>query len=158
MPDSVSDHEPALVSVGRLTQVAVLKSLQLLPVTLLEVRGTRLYMDVVHVARAICETSDGVEQRRTDDVADLNTGVVIAVSKRRQFNKPLVVPCCRAELLRKNGVRDANIPELVAAVGDADTDIVGLGQIVIKISTGRERAGHSAVEDWKVLRGPLLRQ
>ena len=59
----VGDDEPACEAAGHWISVSVLESLQLLPVTVPEVDGARLNMDVVHVTRAIGEAGDGVEQR-----------------------------------------------------------------------------------------------
>ena len=52
MPDGVREDDPALVTAGARILVSVLESLQLLPVTVPEVRGAWLHMDVVHVTRA----------------------------------------------------------------------------------------------------------
>ena len=81
---------PALVTAGGRILVSVLESLQLLPVTVPEVRGAWLHMDVVHVTRAIGEAGDGVEQRGTDEVTDLETGVVLAMPEGRQLDEALV--------------------------------------------------------------------
>ena len=92
-------------------------------------------MNVVHVTGTICETCDGVEQRGTDNVADLKTGMVIAVPKSRKFNKPLVVPRCGAEFLCKYGVGDSDILQFVPAVSDTDAGVVSDGQMMFKIGT-----------------------
>ena len=70
-PDGVGDDEPALVTAGFRIVVSVLEFLQLSSVAVPEVGSARLDMDVVHVSRAIGEAGNGVEQRGTDDVADL---------------------------------------------------------------------------------------
>ena len=115
--------------------VPVLESLQVLPVTLFEHRGVRLYVDVVDATRAIGMASDGVEQRGTDNVADLETDMVFAVPEGRQLNEALVALRCRAELLRENGVGNADILGFVSAVSDADAGTIGLGQIMFEIGT-----------------------
>ena len=119
MAKGIGHDDPAFVTAGRLILVPVLESLQLVPVTLSEIRGAWLYMDVVHVARTIGEAGDGVEQRGTDEVTDLKTGVVFAMAEGRQFSEALVASLGRTEFLRKDRVGNADILELVAAVSDA---------------------------------------
>ena len=135
MSDGVRDDDPALVTTGSRILVSVLERLQLLPVTVPEVRGAWLHMDVVHVTRTICKAGDGVEQRGTDKVTDLKPGVVFAMPEGRQLNEVLVALLCRTELLRKDGVGNGDIFEFVSAVGDANAGIVGLSQIVFEIGT-----------------------
>ena len=45
---------------------------------------------VLYMARAIGEAGDKVEQRRTDDVAELKTGVVFAMPEGGQLNERFV--------------------------------------------------------------------
>lgn len=106
-------------------------------------------MNVVYVTGAIYEACDGVEQPGTDNVADLKTGVVIAVPERRKFNKPLVISRCGAEFLRKYGVGNSDIFRFASAVGDTDASVVSEGQMVIKIGTDslyRGRVNRCGVE------------
>ena len=42
-------------------------------------------MHIGHIARAIGFSRDGIEESRTDDIADLDTGVVLTVSEGRQL-------------------------------------------------------------------------
>ena len=76
MANGVRDHNPTFKAAGRRILVSVLKSLQLLPVAVPEIRGTWLYMDVAHTTRTIGEAGDRVEKRGTDKVTNLKTGVV----------------------------------------------------------------------------------
>ena len=101
MAKGVGHDDPAFVTADRLILVPILESLLLLPVTLSEIRGAWLYMDVVHMARTIGEASDGIEQRGTDEVTDLKTGVVFAMAEGRQFSEALVASLGRTEFLRK---------------------------------------------------------
>ena len=151
MPDGVRDDDPALVTTGSRILVSVLERLQLLPVTVPEVRGAWLYMDVVHVTRTIRKAGYGVEQRGTDKVTDLKPGVVFAMSEGRQLNEVLVALHCRTELLRKNGVGNGDIFEFVSAVGDAYAGIVGLGQIVFEVGTDSLYRGrvHRSGMEWQ---------
>ena len=105
----------------------------MLPVPLPEPRGTRLYMDVVHMACAVRKAGNGVEQCGTYDVADLKASMIVTVSKGRQFSDLLIEQGCRAELLRKNGVGDVDILDLVSTVSDAHAAVIGLRQVIIEI-------------------------
>lgn len=92
-------------------------------------------MHIVNVTCAIGEATDRIQQRRTDDVAYLKSGVVITVSERRQLKETTVVLRCLAELLREDGVGNSDIAEFVSAVSYAQTGIVGMVQIVLEIGT-----------------------
>ncbi len=133
--DSIRNDDPTFVTASLRIPVSVLKILQLLSVTVPQLYGTRLHVHIVDVTCAIGEASDRIQQRRTDDVAYLKSGVVIAVSERRQFKETTVVFRCLAELLRENGVGDSDIAEFVSAVSDAQTAIVRMIQIVLEIGT-----------------------
>ena len=132
-PMPSEDNEPALVTAGRRIVVSVLEVLQLSSVAVPEVGGARLDVDVVHMSGAIGEAGNGVEKRGTDDVTDLQTGVVFAVAEGGQLDEGLVSPGCGAELLREDGVGDVDVLELVAAVGDAEAGSVALGQVVLEV-------------------------
>ena len=92
-------------------------------------------MHIVNVTCAIREAGNRIQQRRTDDIANLKSGVVIAVPERRQFKETAVVFRCLAELLRENGVGDSDIAEFVSTVSDAQAAIVRMIQIVLEIGT-----------------------
>ena len=151
MPDGVRDDEPALVMTGSRILVPVSERLQLLSITLPEVRGERLHMDVVHMTRTIRKAGDLVEQRGTDKVTDLKTGVVFAMPEGRQLNEALVALHCRTELLRKDGVGNGDILEFVSAVGNAYAGIVGLGEIMFEIGTDSLYRGrvHRSGMEWR---------
>ena len=149
MPDCVRDDDPTLVTTGSRTQVSVLERLQLLPVSVPEVRGAWLHMDVVHVTRTIRKAGDRIEQRGTDKVTDLKPGVVFAMPEGRQLNEALVALHSLTEFLGKDGVGNGDILEFVSAVSDAYAGIVGLGQIVFEVGTDplyRGRVHRSGME------------
>ena len=120
MFDGVGDHESATVTTGRGIPVAVLEILQLASIAVPKTCGGGLHVDVVHVARAVCESGDGEEQRGADDAADLKTGVIVAVSECRQLDDARVALHRRAELLREDRAGDADVLELVPAVRDGN--------------------------------------
>ena len=108
-------------------------------------------MDVVHMTRAIGEAGIRIEKRRTDDVTELDTGMIFTVPKSRQFNQALEASCCRTELLRKNGVRNADVLEFVSTVSDAKANFIGFGQIVFEIRTNslNRRSVHWCSFEWR---------
>ena len=151
MPDGVRDDNSALVTTGSRILVSVLERLQLLPITVLEVRGAWLHMDVVHMTRTIRKAGDGVEQRGTDKVTDLKPGVIFAMPEGRQLNEVLVALLCRTELSRKDGVGNGDILEFVSAVSYAYAGIVVLGQNILEIGTDPLYLGrvHRSGMEWQ---------
>ena len=89
LTDGIGDDESALITTRLRISISVLKFLQLLPVATPERGCVWLNMDIVHMTSAIGETGNGVEKRRTDDVAELDSGMVFTMSESRQFNQAL---------------------------------------------------------------------
>ena len=132
--DGIGDHQTTAVPVGGRVKIPVLDCLQLVAIAAPKPVGGRLHMNVVDMARAVGMAGDGIEQGGTDDVADLETGVIIAVAECRQFDNARITPCRRAELLREDRVGNADILELIPAVGDAGADVVGSGQVMVEVA------------------------
>ena len=120
--------------------VAVLKFLQLLPVTAPQPRGPRLHMHIVHMSHAIGVARGRIQQSRVHDVADLEASVIVAVSEGREFDLALVVRDC-AELLGEDRVGHPQVLALAAAVGDTQAAAIASHEIVLEVRAQRLNRG-----------------
>ncbi len=133
LSDGITDDQSALIAARWYLLVSVLETLQLQPVTLSEPAGSGLHVDVGHVTRAIREAGDRVEQSRTDDIADLETGMVDTVPEGRQLGQPLVARVMRSEFLCEDGVGHIHIQEFLAPVSNAHPRAMSGAQRVMEI-------------------------
>ena len=132
--DGIRHHHPTDIALRPDIVVAVLEILQLFPVTAPQPRGPRLHMHIVHMSSAVGEARDQVQQPRADDVANLQARVVVAMTKRGEFDLALVTREC-AGLLGEDRVGDPQVFALVAAVGDAQAPAIALGQMMLEVRT-----------------------
>ena len=97
------------------------------------VRSAWLDMHICDMAGAIGFGGDRIEQRGTDDVADLDAGMVFTVTKGRKFRDPAIDGRRCAKLLCKDRVRHIGVLPRVAAVGDTDSKVVLRREIGLEI-------------------------
>ena len=110
-------------------------------VSLSEPNGPRLHVNVVDMACAIREAGNGVEQSGAYDVADLKAGVIVAVPEGRQFGELLVGRISESKFLGEDRVGD--VLALASAVGDADTRIAALPEVMVEAGRlGTATAAH----------------
>ena len=83
-----------------------------------------LNMDICNVTGAIGVCCRWHDESRGQQIAHLDTDVVLAVSKGRQLHDAGKVNLLCAEHLREDGMRHRNVEALGAGIGDADSNVV----------------------------------
>ena len=112
---------PPLVAVY---SVAVLEFLQSRPVSGLQDAIGSSNMNIGYVPRAVGERGHRVEERRANEVGELNSDVILAVPERGEFDHAGVVISAPLEFLGKDRVRNGGVLPLCAAVRDDDAFVV----------------------------------
>ena len=106
-------------------------------------------MDIVHDVRAINVAGNREQKRGTQNIAQLQSRQIVAVSEARHFDDVLIQRVQSAEFLRKNGMRNVDVFYIVPTVRDAKTEIVMFFQIVVKVGVNalnRRSVNRFAVE------------
>ncbi len=150
--DGITDDQSALITARWCLLVSVLETLQLPPVTLSEPAGPGVHVDVGHVTRAIRKAGDRVEQSRTDDIADLETGMVDTVPEGWQLCQPLVARVTRSEFIREDGVGHIHIQVFLAPVSNAHARAMSCAQRVCTCSRHMRRGFLMGLQRFALIR------
>ncbi len=104
------------------------------------------------MTRAIREAGDRVEQSRTDDIADLETGMVDTVPEGWQLDQPLVARVTRSEFIREDGVGHIHIQVFLAPVSNAHARAMSCAQRVCTCSRHMRRGFLMGLQRFAVIR------
>lgn len=114
-------------------RVAVLHFPQSRAVSFTQHSGVFLNMDVMYKVGTVGVAGDGKKKGGAQNIAQLKPGQIIAVPETGHFNNVRVKRVEMLKFLSKDGMGNTDVFNLVAAVGDAETIIVLLLEIIVEI-------------------------
>lgn len=131
MLDRVADGNSASPTLLRVL-IPVQQQLQPVGKSRSNFRVAWLNVNIGDVTRAICVGRHRHDQCRGQEVANLNSHMIVAMSKRGQLHDSWILGLSRAEHLREDRMRYWHVQSLGARIGNAKADVIHGGQVVVK--------------------------
>lgn len=113
--------------------VAILQLSKRSPVAAADLFCPRLHVDVVHIASAVRKASDRKKKSRTQQVAKLQAGVVLTMTKGGKFQDSGVACRGHTKFLCKYRVRNGDVFYLVATVGYTKPVVIVLCKKMVEV-------------------------